>query len=101
MGRMKTALLRALVWFGGISRELADFLAPLFRDSLSRLLSRLLPIALDVVSSLATTDKSGRDKQRVAADTIKAIAIAEGIAVTTRAVNLAIELALQKLEDSK
>jgi hypothetical protein len=95
---MKKALLNALVWFGGISRSFAEFIAPLLAESLSSLLTSLAPIALDVVSSLADSSKSGDEKRKAAQDQIKAIAVAEGIKASSRAVNIAIELALEKLE---
>lgn len=99
---MKAALLRALVWLGGISRDLADLLMPLFRDSLARTLSALAPITVEVVSDLATrSDISGREKRRLAVERITALAVAEGIAFTTRAIHLAIELAVAKLNVQK
>ena len=98
---MKQVLLNALVWFGGISRAFAEFIAPLLAESLSRLLTQLAPIALDVVSSLADSRLPGEEKRKVAQKQIKSLAVAEGIAVTGRAVNMAIELALEKLEGQK
>ena len=54
-------------------------------------------IALDVVTSLADSPKTGAEKRAAAVDAIKAQAIQTGIAATTSAVNLAVELAVQKL----
>lgn len=98
---MKKALLNALAWLTGASKTVLSFILPILRDSTSQLLSALLPIALDVVESLASSDKSGEEKRKQAADQIKAIAIQTGIAATSRAVNLAIELAVEKMEESK
>lgn len=97
---MKSALLNALAWLTGASRTLLAFLLPILADSTARLLTSLLPIALEVVASLADTDKTGEEKRRLAADEIKAAAISAGIQASGRVVNLAIELALQKLEGS-
>jgi hypothetical protein len=59
----------------------------------------LLPIAMEVVSSLLTSDKNGDEKRKIAADKIKDAAVKEGINASNRTVNLAIELALAKLTD--
>ena len=98
---MKTALLKALQWLGGASRTVAEFLLPLLRESLASVLDQLLPIAVDVVASMAESKLDGEAKRKLAQEQIKMIAIAEGVAVTGRAVNIAIELALQKLEGGK
>jgi hypothetical protein len=54
---------------------------------------------MEVVSSLLTSDKSGDEKRKIAVDKIKDAAVKEGINVSNRTVNLAIELALAKLTD--
>lgn len=95
---MKHAVLRVLSWMGLASRSAAEWLAPLLAESLAGMLSGLAPIALEVVASLASTDKSGADKRRIAQRTIRDLAVAEGVKVTSRAINLAIELALERLE---
>lgn len=95
---MKKTLLNALVWLGGISRTFAAFIAPLLAESLSRLLTALAPIALDVVASLAEEPMSGEAKRKAAQAQIKSLALAEGVHASSRAINLAIELALEKLE---
>jgi hypothetical protein len=98
---MKKALLNTLAWLTGASKTLLAFLLPILADGTSQLLTALLPIALEVVSGLADTDKTGSEKRAHAADEIKAAAISAGLNASTRAVNLAIELALQKLEEGK
>jgi len=96
---MKTALLNALAWLTGASKTLLAFVLPILRDSTAQLLSALLPIALDVVASLAASPKSGAEKRAMAVDAIRAAAVQAGIQTSARMVNLAIELALQKLEE--
>jgi hypothetical protein len=98
---MKKALLNTLAWLTGASKTLISFLLPILASGTSQLLTALLPIALDVVAGLADSDKTGAKKRAKAADEIKAAAIQAGIAASTKAVNLAIELALQKLEETK
>lgn len=96
---MKTLLIKAISAITGASKSVIEFIIPILRDSASSLLKELLPIALEVVSSLLTSDKSGDEKRKIAVDKIKAAATREGINASNRAVNLAVELALAKLTD--
>ena len=96
---MKALLIKAISAITGASKSVIEFIIPILRDSASSLLKELFPIALEVVSSLLTSDKSGDEKRRIAVDRIKSAAIKEGINVSNRAVNLSIELALAKLTD--
>jgi len=98
---MKKTLLNAIAWLTGASKIVVSCLLPILCDSTAKLLATILPIALDVVSSLSNSDKSGNEKRLQAADQIKSAAIQAGVQATSRAVNLAIELALQKLEETK
>jgi hypothetical protein len=95
---MKLFLIRAMAWLSGASKEVLLFVLPILRDSTAALLSQLLPIALEVVASLAEKKQPGRVKRMLAAEQIQRLAVAEGVAASNRMVNLAIELALQKLE---
>ena len=94
---MTTLLLKLLFSLGGPAKAVLAFLLPILADNSAKLLAALLPIALDVVTSLADSSKSGSEKRAAAVDAIKAQAIATGINATTSAVNLAVELAVQKL----
>ena len=96
---MKTANLNTIAWLTGASRTLIAFLLPILADSTARLLTALLPIALDVVSSLADSARTGAEKRERAADQIKAACVAAGIQATSQTVNLSIELALAKLQE--
>lgn len=99
---MKTALLNTLAWLTGASRTLIGFLLPILADSTARLLTALLPIALEAVSGLADcTSRTGAEKRAHAADQIKAACVAAGIQATSQAVNLSIELALAKLQEAR
>lgn len=98
---MKNALLNTLAWLTGASKVVIAFLLPILATGTAQLLTALLPIALEVVAGLADSDKTGAEKRAHAADEIKAAALQAGIAASARAVNLAIELALQKLEEAK
>ena len=96
---MKTLLIKAISAITGASKSVIEFIIPILRDSAASLLKELLTIALEVVSSLLTSDKSGDEKRKIAIDKIKATATREGINASNRAVNLAVELALAKLTD--
>ena len=96
---MKTLLIKAISTITGASKSVIEFIIPILRESATSLLKEILPIALEVVSSLLTSDKSGIEKRKIAADKIKDAAVKEGINVSNRTINLAIELALSKLTD--
>ena len=74
---------------------------PILEDQTAKLLAALLPIAMDVVTSLADSGKTGAEKRAAAVDAIKAQAIHAGVDATASAVNLAVELAVQKLSAAK
>ena len=98
---MKTTLIKILARLTGASRDLLELLLPILKDSASRLLAPLAPIALEVVKSLATSPHSGSQKREAALLQIQSLAVAEGIRASTSAVNLAIELAVQNLKSAK
>ena len=95
---MKATLIKILVKLTGASRELIELLLPILRDSASRLLAQLAPIALEVVRSLADSPHSGSQKRDAALVRVQQLAVAEGIKASTSAVNLAIELAVANLK---
>jgi hypothetical protein len=96
---MKKTLLNALAWLTGASKTLIAFLLPILATGTAELLAALLPIALDVVTSLADSPKTGAEKRAAAVDEIKAQALQAGIKATASAVNLAVELAVAKLNE--
>ena len=55
------------------------FYAPLLKSMIVSSASALLPIALEIVRSLAQTDKSGAQKRDDALSALKAAAIRQGI----------------------
>ena len=94
---MKTLLLKALSLLTGASKSVLEFIIPILKDSTANILKALLPIAVEVVSSLADSSASGDEKRKIAGERIKQIALKEGFDASTRAVNLAIELALSRI----
>jgi hypothetical protein len=94
---MKTLLLKTLSLLTGASKSVLEFIIPILKDSTANILKALLPIAVDVVSSLRDSSESGDQKRKIAAEQIKQAAIKEGVDASSRAINLAIELALAKI----
>lgn len=98
---MKNTLIKLLVRLTGASRELLELILPILRDSASRLLAELAPIAIEVVRSLAESPHSGAQKREAALREIQTRAVSAGIRASTSAANLAIELAVQNLKSAK
>ena len=75
-------------------------LKPIVKILLTTLFQEVLNIAVGVVTDLASTDLSNSEKREAAFDQIKEKLAAEGKEVGSSLINLAIELAVQKLKDS-
>jgi hypothetical protein len=91
---MKSLLAKLL----GISRDLLEWLWPILRDQTGYLLETLLPIALQIVSRLATDDGlTGPQKKDKAVNELKQVAIIHGVTAGTNVLNLAVEMAVAKL----
>lgn len=95
---MKATLIRIIASITGASQQLVSFLLPILRDSASRLIAELAPIALEVVKSLADSPHSGAQKREAALNEIQTRAVNAGIRASASAVNLAIELAVANLK---
>lgn len=95
---MKALFLKLWQWITGTSVKLYEFLEPILKDESAKLLEALLPIALGVVASLATSPKSGSEKLNEATEQVKSLAIGAGLTVTTTLVQTAIQLALSNLK---
>jgi hypothetical protein len=80
------------------SKSLIAALLPVLGSDLSALLTKLLPIAEQVVVGLATGTQSGKEKQAAAFSSITSAAENAGIQATAHAVNIAIELAVANLK---
>ena len=64
---MKTLLIKILGWLSGASKTVFIFVLPILEDEMAQLLAALLPIAMDVVSSLADSPKTGAEKRAAVA----------------------------------
>lgn len=94
---MKTLLAKLL----GISTALLNFFLPIFKAAIAGSLERLLPVALEIVTELATSNMTSGDKKYIAVDRLKKEAIREGITVSSSILNLAVEAAVANLKATK
>ena len=85
----------------GISSSLFNFYLPILRELVTSGIAALLPIALEVVSNLAKTDKSGAEKRSEAINTLREAAIARGINASESLLRYTVESAVQKLKVSQ
>jgi hypothetical protein len=95
---MKSIVVKALSFLTGASKSVLEFILPILRDQTSKLLADLLPIALEIVASLLTSNKSNEEKRNAAFQRINTIAKERGIQTANSTINLAIELAVQKIK---
>ena len=84
----------------GITSSLFNFYLPILRELVSTGLAALLPIALEVVTSLATTDKSGTEKRAEALNPLREEATKRGISASESLLRYTVEAAVQKLKVS-
>lgn len=94
---MKSFLLRLL----GISNKLLAFFLPIFKKAAADVLEQLLPLALEVVSSLDSKKISGEKKFDQAFKTLTSKAEEVGISAGVSIINFAIESAVQRLKAEK
>jgi hypothetical protein len=81
----------------GITQSVWGFYGPLLRNFVVTGASALLPIALEIVRSLAQTDKTGAQKRAEAIEALRASALAQGISVTESLIRFTIESAVQRI----
>ena len=93
IGVMKSLIAKVL----GITSSIWNFYGPLLRRLAISGTGALLPIALDIVRSLADSDRTGGQKREEAVKTLKSRAVAEGIAATESLIRWTIESAVQRM----
>lgn len=74
-----------------------NFYAPLLRELAVSGASALLPLALDIVRSLAATDKTGAQKRSEAVQSLKEVALARGISASESLIRFTVESAVQRI----
>ncbi len=82
----------------GISRALLEFYLPILRRILATGFAALLPLALEIVRNLATTDKTGAEKRTQALDALRVAAVERGLEASENLLRYTIEAAVQKLK---
>jgi hypothetical protein len=95
---MKSIVVKALSYLTGASRSVLEFILPILRDQTSKLLADILPIAMEIVASLLVSNKTNDQKRHAAFARIQTIAKDRGIQAANSTINLAIELAVQKIK---
>ena len=96
---MKKFLVTAWAKISGISKTILSFLLPLLATATATALEQLLPLALDAVASYAASDLAGEEKRKRATDQLRAAALQAGVAASASVINLAVEMAVQKLKE--
>ena len=81
----------------GITSLIWNFYGPLLRQLVVSGTGALLPIALDIVRSLADSDRTGGQKREEAVKSLKSRAVAEGISATESLIRWTIESAVQRM----
>jgi hypothetical protein len=84
----------------GISKQLLDWLLILVSTQAAVSLTKLLPVALSIVTELATTGLSNKDKQQEAVKKLTDAATVEGISAGLNIINLAVEMAVAQMKAS-
>jgi hypothetical protein len=85
----------------GITQSIWNFYGPLLRQLAITGTGILLPIALEIVRSLATTDKSGAEKREEAVSALKNASIKQGVEATESLIRFTIESAVQRMRLEK
>jgi hypothetical protein len=91
---MKTLLAKLL----GLTKGVLDFYAPILRELAATGVVQLLPIALEIVSSLSDQQMSGSKKRESAISQLKDSAKTLGIQASESLIRLTIESAVQKMK---
>jgi hypothetical protein len=89
---------RLLAKLSGLTAALFEFYLPILRQLLASGMAMLLPVALDIVRSLAESDKTGAQKRELAVRRLTAAASEFGVSASESLIRLTIESAVQKLK---
>ena len=81
----------------GITNSIWNFYAPLLRQLVVSGAGVLLPIALEIVRSLASSGRTGAEKREEAVEALKAAAISQGVSATESLIRWTVESAVQRM----
>lgn len=91
---MKTLFAKML----GISKQLLEWLLAILSSQAAKSLTVLLPIALAIVTELAMSGLSNKEKQQEAVKKLVEAATREGISAGLSIINLAVEMAVAQMK---
>jgi len=91
---MKTILAKLL----GVASSVWNFYAPILKQIFSSGVEALLPIALEIVTALASQKISGEKKFDIAVKKLSDAAVKSGIDASTSIIRFTVESAVQKLK---
>lgn len=89
---------RVKAWLLRFLGKLGEFLRALFTRGVAEELNAILPIALEAVETMQATNLSGEEKRARAVRIVKSKIADAQWQVAASVINLAIELAVQKLK---
>lgn len=81
----------------GIGASVWNFYAPILRSLFTSGASALLPVALEIVRSLADTTKSGEQKRENAVIKLRGKAVEMGISASEALIRFTVESAVQRM----
>lgn len=84
----------------GVGRVLWEYVRPIVFGETATALTRILPAAQDAVESLVDVPGTGEEKRAKALDALRAVAVGAGVTVGTAVLNLAVEMAVNKLREA-
>lgn len=91
---MKTWIAKLL----GLTSAVWNFFWPVLRELMASGAEALLPVALEIVRSLAKADLSGEQKFTTAVDRLRSQAVEYGIDAGVSVLRFAVESAVQKMK---
>lgn len=91
---MKSLL--AKIW--GITTSVFNFYLPILKELVASSVAALLPLALEIVQSLADTNKTGAQKREAAVKKLTQVALSNGIHASESLIRFTVESAVQKIK---
>lgn len=86
----------AKIW--GVTSAVFNFFLPILKEIASSSVAALLPIALEIVESLAYTDKTNSEKREAAVKKLTAAAKKQGISASESLIRFTVESAVQRFK---
>lgn len=91
---MKTLIAKLL----GVSTAILNFYGPLLRQIFASGMAALLPVAVEIVRSLATNGTTGTEKREAAVRQLRQVAIDQGVNAAESAIRFTVESAYSKFK---